>query len=513
VNNLLADPQIRVLLAETFAQRRAVLAAFVVINLIALVLAFVFPKFYTASTTILVTERNVIQPLMQGAAATTDVTDRAQIAHETINGDKVMTEVVQQAGWVGSDTSADERTNIIQNLNKRIVVSNPGKNLIQIQFRDRDPQRAFLTAKVLADTFIAQSLNAKAAESQGAFEFIDKQTEDYHAKLTQMEERLKDFQIANIDVRPGSEGDISSRLNALQTRMEQAGQELSEALTKKKSLENQLSGEAEVATTISRETQYRQKIADLNNQLETLRLSYHDTYPDIIRIRHQIDDLKDAIEQDRKQRQAAKAAGQVTIDDTVINNPMYLQLKRDLSQVQTQIDTLNARIAETDRQLHGLLEQGKRVHGGEATLAELTRDYQATRDIYQDLLRRRENARVSMNMDKENQGLTFKVQEPATIPLQPSGLQFWQFLVLGVLAGISLPIGAVYAMIQLDPRVRLPQAMAERHQLPVIVTVAHDWSPKDRAALAGQLGRGLILIAALGGVLAVGVVLRVAGVA
>jgi polysaccharide chain length determinant protein (PEP-CTERM system associated) len=482
-----ADPRIKVLFNEAFRQRRLFVALFIAINLIAVVVAFILPSVFTASTTILVTEKNIIQPLMQGAASTTEVADQSRMAREVMNGRKVMNQVIEAAGWVKADAPDKERKEIIEILNKRTTISNVGKNLIKIEYRDGDAERAYLTTKTLADIFIAESLGSKAAESQGAFEFIDQQTQEYHQKLTEMEEHLKEFRIANVDVRAGSEGDINQRLNALQQRIEQSQQELKEAEVRKKSLEKQLSGEAEVATTISREGQYRQRIAELTGQLETLRLSYHDTYPDIVHLRQQIEDLKQAIEQDKQRRDAAKAAGQITIDDTVINNPMYQQLKRDLSQTHITIDTLNARIGEANQQMNAMLERGKKVHGGEATLAELSRDYQVTRDIYQDLLRRRENARVSMNMDKENQGLTLKIQEPATLPLSPSGLRFVHVIIIGLLLGIAVPAGVVYSKTQIDPRLRQPDPLAERHRLPMLVVVPHLWSSDETTSVFREL--------------------------
>ena len=47
------------------------------------------------------------------------------------------------------------------------------------------------------------------------------------------------------------------------------------------------------------------------------------------------------------------------------------------------------------------LHRSGRIADSESALAELTRDYEVNRDIYQDLLRRRENARVSMELDRE----------------------------------------------------------------------------------------------------------------
>ena len=477
----------KLLVGELFASRRAVVGVFAFVALTLVVTGLVWPKGYVASTTILVDEKNIIQPLMQGAAVSTEVTDRSRLARETIFGRKVMTQLLTDTGEMNEGFSPEAQDILFKRLKKQTTISTVTKNVIKIEYRDDDPERAFRTTKRYAELFIDEALGTKAAESQGAFDFIDKQVQEYHVKLVQAEEQLKEFRLANADALPGSDTDVGTRLSAQQARIEQSTQDLKEAEVKKHSLEKQLSGEAEVATVLSREGQYRTRIAELQSQMETLRLSYHDTYPDIVRIRHQIVDLTEAIAADRKQREAAKTSGHVVIDDSVINNPMYQQLKRDLSQTQISIDTLNARITEAKRQMHGALERGKRVHGGEATLAELTRDYQVNRDIYQDLLRRRENARVSMNMDKERQGLTFRIQEPATLPLDPSGLLFRHFLIAALLLGVLVPVGLVFVKLQIDPRIRIGNTFAERNKLPLLASIPHLWLPGDVQAVRQEI--------------------------
>lgn len=469
----------KLLIGEIFNSRRAFVGIFIFVAMTLLLVGLAWPKGFVASTTILVDEKNIIQPLMQGAAVATDVMDRSRLAKETIFSRKVMTQLLMDTGRLKEGSSPDKQDEHFKDLRKQTSVSSVTKNIIKIEYRDDDPERAYLTTKRYAELFIDETLGAKAAESQAAFNFIEKQVQEYHEKLVQSEEQLKEFRSANADALPGSDTDISSRLSAQQTRIEQYTQELHDAEIKRRSLEKQLSGEAEVATALSREGQYRTRIAELQSQMETLRLSYHDTYPDIVRIRHQIADLNEAIAADRQQRDAAKASGRVLIDDSVINNPMYQQLKRDLSQTQVSIDTLNARIAEAKRQMNSALERGKRVHGGEATLAELTRDYQVNRDIYQDLLKRRENARVSMNLDKERQGLTFRIQEPATVPHEPSGLLFRHFILAALLLGGLVPVGIVYAKLQFDPRIRIGSMIAERSKLPLLAVVPHLWAPSE----------------------------------
>jgi polysaccharide chain length determinant protein (PEP-CTERM system associated) len=254
---------------------------------------------------------------------------------------------------------------------------------------------------------------------------------------------------------------------------------LREAEVKKTSLEQQISGEAEVASTLSREGQFRSRIAELQSRLDTLRLSYRDTYPDIVEIKHQIEVLNQAIVEDQQHRAAAKASGRVVLNEGVINNPLYQQLKQELSQVKVNIQMLNARIAEAKRMLAQELELGKRVHGGEAALSELTRDYQVNRDIYQDLLRRRENARVSMNLDIEAQGLAIKIQEPVQIPRQTSGLRLFHFVIGGLLLGIALPPGLIFASTSLDPRIRVGAIISEKRKLPLLAVVPHLWTRSE----------------------------------
>jgi len=475
--NLRPEQLVKVLVDEAFYYRKAFVGAFIVISLAILVFGLLWPKGYTAYSSIVVDDKKVIQPLMQGAAVTTDVADRGRLAREVIFGRKMMSHILEVGGWMKDNPSPIEQERIIQKITKQTTITNVGKDIIKVEYNDDDPQRAFKIVEKYTDLFISESLGAKSAESQAAYDFIHKETESYHDKLTKAEDQLKDFRSANLDARPGSDADIGTRLNQLQQRIEQATQELREAEVKKSSLEKQLSGEAEVTTTLSREGQFRSRIAELQSRLETLRLSYLDSYPDIIQIKHQITDLNQSIVEDRQRREAAKAAGRVIIDEGVINNPMYQQLKQELSQTRVSVEMLNARINEARRQLHSELELGKRVHGGEATLAELTRDYQVNRDIYQDLLKRRENARVSMNLDKDKQGLTIKIQEPATLPLSPSGLRFLHFVIAAPLLGVILPLGLIYARLRLDPRIRFGAVISEKLKLPLLTAVPHLWTP------------------------------------
>jgi protein tyrosine kinase modulator len=491
------EQDIKALLCEAFRSRRFLVAMFFLVNAAMLTGGALLPRAYTASVSILVDERTIIQPLMQGAAVATDALDRSRNAREVISGRKIMDVVLEYGGWLKSHPGVEEREALIDEIKKRTLVTTVGKNILRIEYKDSDPERAFRVTEKFAELFIQESIAAKAAESRAAFDFIDKQTQEYQDKLVRAEAELKELRSATLDANVGSETEIVTKLNEIRSRINSTQQELREAEVMETSLERQVSGEAESTTDVLREGQFRTRVAELESKLDTLRLSYHDTHPDIVQIKQQIQGLTENMNAERARREQTRRSGKS--NESAVNNPVYQQLRRDQSQNQGQIEALTARLVDLKRQLQDELNRGKRMHSGDARLAELTRDYQINRDIYQDLLRRRENARVSMNMDRERQGLNFKIQEPASLPLAPSGLRFWHFVAAGLLFGVLVPVALLYARLRLDPRIRTPSAIAVPQKLPFVAVVPHLWSPAELKSLRAELVLlGLVVFATIG---------------
>jgi len=63
--------QLPILANEAHRRRVAMVVVFAAIALVALALGALWPKTYTSSTTILIQEDNIIQPLMEGRAVAT----------------------------------------------------------------------------------------------------------------------------------------------------------------------------------------------------------------------------------------------------------------------------------------------------------------------------------------------------------------------------------------------------------------------------------------------------------
>lgn len=498
---------------ELLTRRKFVLAIFLFINVASVIVGLSWSKSYTSSTTIFVEDKNILDPLMQGAAVRTPVTDRSRIAKEVIFGKKVMTQLAEDLGLFAGVHSDIDKERMIDRLRGHTTITQAGRGLIRIEHSDPDPKTAFRATQRLAEFFILESHEKKLEESKAAYEFIDKQVQEYHDKLQKAEEALKGLRTANIEAGVGGgEMNIVTRINQVMSRIDLSNEQLREAEIKKTSLERQLSGETETSVVLTRAGQLRTRISELQSQLTTLSLTYHDTHPDVIRIRHQIDDLHEAVKAEEARRQSGArdtTDGRSTMaDEGMVHNPLYQQLRLELAQTKTLIDTLKARIAELSRQLESERGRGKAVHSGDASLAEVTRDYQVNNTLYQDLLKRREQALVSMNINKERQGLGFSIQEEAEMPLRPTGLQLKYAVLTGIGLSILLPLGLLFALVKFDPRIRLSSTIAEQLKVPVLAVIPHLWTPGEVVHFKRELQTSAFITVGTVSVIAVFLVLR-----
>ena len=471
----------------------AIFAAIAVLTL--LVGLFVLAKNYTASVTILAQDSDIIQPLLEGSAVPTGVADRAGMARQIIYGRKVLSEILHVGGWDRDESlSAIEKDRLMEDIRNRAVVTNPRPDLVTITYRDTDPERTFRVADAFGAQFISEALAAKERESREAYEFIDKQVQAYHRKLTDAENNLQEYRSRNADAQPGSATDVNTRITALRTQVEQTRMSLLEQESRENSIASQLSGESAVTSVQTRETLYRTQLIELQAELDRLLLTYTERHPDVMRIRHQMEDMQRQIDQERSRPASARSA--TGSEDSQLN-PLYQELRSQLAQSRREVAATRSRMGVAESLLNTELDRSRRIAASESVLAELTRDYEVNREIYQDLLRRRENARVSMGLDQENRGLTLRVQDPAIMPLRPSGLRLMHIAAVGLLAAIAVPLGLLWLLVRFDPRIRSPQLIETRSRYPLLATIPAYPSPRERRRQLARMAIGTAMVLAV----------------
>ena len=470
-----------------FVYRRSIVISFAVISLIALAAAWYMPRKYSSFVTVLTEQSQITEPLLRGSAVPTSIQDRAKTAGELIFSRTVLSRVLDLGNWLDESATPIERETYMDRvLKRRIEITNGAGNLVRIQFTDTDPELARQVAQMLADTYVAESRRLQREESETAFDFLNTQVQEYHQKLVEAETALKQYNSENIDTQPGTENIVIERITMLRASNATTQSQLIEATARRDVLLQQLGGEAATTQSVSTESILLGRINEAEQQLAELRLNYHDTYPDIVQLKTQIEQLQSQVDAERRKREELGAGDLVAAPSAVsqggtsVTTDVYGEIRREIQAMDGNIAVLSARLDEGEKQLQEALDKGRQIQANEAMLAELTRNYEVNNSVYEDLLQRRESARVSMNLDRRQQGQTARIYEDAFIPQKPSGLRFLHYLAGGMFFATTIPVGVLTLFSFVDSRHRQPDQLARAYDVPVLVTLPHMGDDKSK---------------------------------
>lgn len=477
------------IIREVRQRKWLALLVFLLVSFGVLGVGFVFPYKYQSEVIIFVDDRNIIGPLMEGRAITTKINDRTSAAKELLMTRSLMEKLaIDQDVYPNASMEQEAIERRIARIREQLSVRPRGDSYFSIGFSASSPIEAFRVAQRLGQLFIAESNERKRRESRSAYDFIDKQVKSYEQQLREAETRLKEFLSRN---KEGTEDEANARMAELRNKLELAQIEKQELQSRVASLEQQLAGVSQTIKQGRTEDAFRARIQALEERLDNLRLQYHDSYPDIVILREQLAEL-------RKQRAQSAATDQPAsnVEGEEAVNPFYQELSAALAKARADVATVDTRIASFKRLMQQQELRMEQVQTNKAEYSELTRDMEVNQEIYDDLLKRREKARVSMHLDIEGQGLNYRINETAQYPRKPSGPQFSMFAAAGIFLGIMAPFGAVAGLLQIDPRVRARRQLEEGIGLPVLAEIPRVRTPFEKRR-DRRLTRVVVVLAVL----------------
>jgi polysaccharide chain length determinant protein (PEP-CTERM system associated) len=288
--------------------------------------------------------------------------------------------------------------------------------------------------------------------------------------------------------------DVNTRIAELRRLVDSARMDMIDTRSQQGALQSQLSGESEISAVRTRSGQIRARLAELNAERERLLLTYTEQYPDVVRTNHQIRDLEEDLKREDTRSEARLAGSPSAMGASSAMNPIYTELRTRLADARQRNAASSSRAATAQALLNQELARSGRIAASESALAQLTRDYEVNRDLYQDLLKRRENARVSMNLDIKREGLSFRVQEPATLPVRPTGLRLMHIAAIGLFLAVLAPLMLVFGLAKLDPRVRSPLQIERVAGLPVLGVVPAYRRREQRRRSARELAIASLVV-------------------
>lgn len=454
---------------ELWQRKFLALFVFAIVSFAVLLVGMAWPSKFETTATIFADNQNILKPLLQNQAAQKHVQDTTKVVRDMIHSPRILKTVVEKV-YGSQFESAEELGQTINQLRNKVKVKGLGSSYIKITYSDSTADEAYRVINTVVDVFIRESAEEQRSESREAFLFIDNQVKQYKDQLVMAEQKLKDFRTLNFD---GRDGDVDGSIARLRDQIETLKISIDEDKTTIKNLTKQLADEDEFAASKYKADIYTERLEQLQARLNTLLLTYTEDYPDVVSLKYQIDDVKETIREAQLKTQGEQP--KLSEEDKVLN-PLYQELRSRLSQVVTDQKAKEKRLQALNDLLIQEYDRRKRIAERAAEEAELTRDYNVTKKIYEDMLERKEKARLSMTLNVEGQGITYRIQEPALPPLNPTGLRFLHFVLIGPFVGFFFVVGIAVLYVIVDPRIRFPDSL-DQFNVQVLAVVPHLQTP------------------------------------
>ncbi|MBB1273456.1 XrtA system polysaccharide chain length determinant [Psychromonas sp. SR45-3] len=422
------------------------------------------PPSYSSSITIYADNQNIIKPLLGSKASVTELKqNRSNQVRDIIYSPRILSEVIDSVYGENAFPAGLAKDIKISQIRSNLSVEGKSGNYIQVSYKDDTASRTFELLNKVVSVFIEDSADTKRQESRSAYNFIDQQTASYKDLLLKAEEKLKSFQSSNFD---GTEEEVNSRIASLRASIEEMNIQVQESNTRVWNLQKQLSRENKLVGNNYESSVYQSQLRELKKEKAALLINYEDSYPAIVDINYKINDLENTLSDLANGSQSNKPINSGL-------NPLYGELRSLLSAARIEHQTLLNRLKAFNELLDESYERRKRIANNKAELSELTRDYSVFQQQYEEMLTKKEKARISMVLDIQGQGVNYKLQEAAAYPNTPIGARFIHFFVAGPIVALLIMIAIFVIKIVLDSKIRFTSEIKDFEGVSLLAGIPH----------------------------------------
>lgn len=434
------DPKImlRTHLVGLWQRRWSIILVTWIVCLAGWAVVAILPDRYTSTAQIYVNNATVLAPLMRGLAVQPEVTQGVEVMRRTLLTRPNLERLVRLTDLDLTANTPLEREELINHVIRHLRVT-AAQDLYQVSYDDPDPALAQRMVEALLQIFVEQNLGYSRRDLENSRRFVEAQVAEYERQLRAAEQRLAEFQQSHaeeLSARDTAQARLQNgefELRRLETEMQASiwrrDQLRTELATLPETLDEAREGANSAAST---------RLSELRTQLNALRMTYTEDYPDVIATRRLIAQAE--AELARNQNGTAGGSG------TAVRrpNPTYERIKGELDRLELDIAARQRQIDLQRSELQQLRNVASEVPQVQAELTQLNRDYSVLLRNYEELLARRESTRITQRMDTETSHVEFRIVEPPVVPVQPSGPQRKLLsagvLLAGIAAGVAVAL-------------------------------------------------------------------------
>ncbi len=440
-----------------------VVIPFVLIVSGASVYAIFAPRQYKASTLVLVSPQRVPEAFVQ-ATVTSKVEERLQSIAQEVMSRTRLEQIITEFRLYEKERKSSSREEVIELMQKNIQVSLPTKKEekghFTISYIGADPSVVTTVANRLSSLFIEENLKLREQQAVGTTEFLASELTQAKARLDQLETAVTQYKRRFMGQLPEQRDTNLKLLEQLQNQYQRVGESLRAAQDRKLFIQKQLTdlelpigstgpgteGQPSLGRTsfLQKKTassplvmgvggSYESQKESLIRALEDLRTKYTENHPDVIAAKKMLADLEI-----KKNTYGARS------------DPRYRELNHQLAMTDMAIRRLEEEERNMAAQIGKYRARIEQTPEREQDMASLMREHNSTKESYERLLKKSQDAQQAENLEKRQKGEQFRVIDPARVPEKPFSPDVPKILLISLLAGLGGGVGLAFIREQMD---------------------------------------------------------------
>jgi capsular exopolysaccharide synthesis family protein len=340
------------------------------------------------------------------------------------------------------DETSDESGMVSAFINRVDVQPVRGSHLVDVLFTSEDPKFSADAANTLIDEYVSENLEIKLRSTQGMLDWLD-------GELVTQQKRVEESERALAEYREKENAlSLDDKQNIVLARLNQLNDTATHARStrvQKESLYNQVKVIANgtspdaipvIATNGAVQTA-KSRLIDLQRQKAQLLERYAEKHPKVLDVIAQLQDAQ------RQLDQAIASAVQ---------------------SVRNEYETALIEEQTFARNLEGAKSEATDLNRKGIGYGVMEREAKSNREVYQSLLTREKELRVSANSRTNNVRVVDRAEVPRG-PMTPSGRRTWLMsAVIGLVLAIAVALGLDY----MNDTIKTPEDISRRLKLPFL---------------------------------------------
>jgi polysaccharide chain length determinant protein (PEP-CTERM system associated) len=477
-------------LSIVWKRRWYCLIAFLLVISSALIYVSIVPDVYKSETRIMADAPQVSQDYVNATPGST-AEDRINSIREQLASRSFLERMIEQLQMYGYGTRSDfVMEEAVKYAQKQIGIAKTSDRTFTISYIATDPQFTQAVTKQLAQELIRISSRSKTDKVVATDQFIDEQLRQSTEALKAQEDKIKQFKLAHLGELP-EQGDANmSALTGTYTQLSAAENAIQQAQERQKLLDfnyqerKRINAQAQGLATnddagkvAAKRTGPSPEEVELKAKKELLAqylAKYTPIHPDVVTLNKDISRLEQQIKDAKATEEAESTAvtgsaqkGKPADQDDPLENSYKFQS-----------DSIKAEIAKREKERQQLTLQIKQYQSRlnlapalDQELGTLLREQEVLKTRYENLQKQKFNTQMATSVETDKKNESYRIIDEANLPVKAQYPNRLQIVLLGLVGGLALGVGAAFGRELLDNTIGGEEEAKALLNLPVLATI------------------------------------------